>query len=98
MGHIKCKQISCPLLDCDLKNSLKSECCHVCTGECLSSLGKIHKQNEIWTEDEDCTECKCINGKKLCTVESCKPAACKNPIKRPGVCCKICEEENNGRF
>ena len=94
MGHIGCKQISCPFLDCELKEAKKDECCQVCTGECRGSLGKVYKMNETWKEDDDCTECKCVNGKKSCILESCKPLTCKNPTKKIGICCKTCEEEN----
>ena len=93
MGHIKCKQISCPLLECELKKLVKTECCHVCTGECMSSSGQIFKDKDKWTEDDDCTECTCVNGKKNCVAESCQFVSCKNPVKTPGVCCKSCGNE-----
>ena len=91
MGHIKCGRISCPNLNCEVKQILNSECCPVCTGECLSHHGKLYKTNDTWIEDNDpCIECKCVNGKKVCLTESCAPQPCENPIKKNGVCCPFC--------
>ena len=91
MGHINCNKIQCPHLDCEV--TVESECCMTCTGECRTSSGKLIKPNESWKEDDDCTECKCVDGKKTCTAESCMPLTCKNPIKIPGICCKVCESD-----
>ena len=85
MGHISCNKISCPLLDCEVKEAKHSECCMQCSGECRNFLGQVYKTNETWSEDEDCTICTCVNGKKNCISESCKPVLCKNPIKKPGI-------------
>ncbi len=101
MGQIKCNKISCPVLDCEVKQSLNFECCPVCTNECLGESDKIYKQNETWKEDnDDCIECKCIDGQKSCITESCIPTDCLNPIKTPGVCCKTCPNKtcNNLQF
>ena len=95
MGHIKCNKISCPVLDCEVKQSLTSECCPVCTGECLGSNDKIYKPNETWKEDDDdCIECKCVDGQKVCITESCNPSSCSNAVKTSGVCCPTCPNQN----
>ena len=93
MGYITCKKIECPILDCEVKEALLSdECCPVCTGECRSaSTGILYKPNEAWKEDDDCTECRCVNGRTECVAELCQPALCRNPVKKPGVCCRVCE-------
>jgi len=91
-------QLSCPFLDCEVKEIKKSECCHVCTDSCRNPLGEIFKTNETWKENDDCIECKCVNGKKYCLTESCEPNLCSNPIKKEGICCKTCKEEENGKL
>jgi hypothetical protein len=94
-GHIRCSKVECPLLDCEVKQSLTSECCPVCTGECLSTAtGKVYKSNETWREDNDCIQCTCINGKKLCNAELCEKPKCKNPVKIAGICCLACTDDN----
>lgn len=94
MGVISCKREECTAeLECDVKETLESECCPVCTGECRSDSGLIYKPNDSWREDNDCTECKCVNGRKQCVAEFCKPAPCANPVKKPGLCCRVCEDE-----
>jgi len=85
MGHISCNKINCPFLDCEIKKTKESECCKKCSGECRNFLGQVYKANETWNEDDDCTICTCINGKKSCISESCKPVLCKNPIKKQGI-------------
>lgn len=95
MGHIKCNKISCPVLDCEIKQSLTNECCPICTNECLGTDEKIYKSNETWKlDDDDCTQCKCVNGVKECLTESCPPLNCLNPIKIPGVCCQRCPDQD----
>lgn len=97
-GSIKCSKIQCEELDCEVKQSLVSECCPVCTGECRSSNGKLYKNNEAWKEDDDCVECRCVNGKKSCLAESCQPTLCKDPVKIDGVCCKVCQSNSKKKF
>jgi reduction in cnn dots 2 len=84
------------MLDCEVKQSLTSECCPVCTGECLSATtGKVYKSNETWSEDNDCVHCTCVNGKKLCNAELCERPKCKNPVKVAGICCLACPNEQH---
>lgn len=95
MSQIICEPVVCKSLsqlDCEVKRTLKSECCPVCTGQCLSLNGSIiHQSNERWLENDDCIECVCTNGTKVCHAESCEILTCENPIKIPGVCCRYCE-------
>ncbi len=93
-GHISCSKIECPILDCEIKRMPTSECCPICTGECRASNGDLRRTGNQWNED-DCTECKCLNGKKSCIAVSCARPKCENPIKKPDICCPVCENPQN---
>ncbi len=95
MGQILCNKIQCESLRCEVKKSVQNQCCPVCTGECRSTVGELIKSGETWTEDNDCTTCKCSNGFKICTSESCARLGCLNPVKKPGQCCPVCEPLSN---
>jgi hypothetical protein len=95
-NQITCEPIICPSqLDCEVKKTFDNECCPVCTGQCLSLNGSlVYERDERWRESNDCIDCVCTNGSKLCHAESCNILTCENPIKLPGVCCKQCPNES----
>lgn len=92
-GHVKCEQIQCPVLKCEVKKMLADQCCPICTGECFDGQRlKYYQPNETWFHNnDDCISCKCIDGVKSCLTESCAPSPCATPVKTPGVCCSSCE-------
>ncbi|KAL3253127.1 hypothetical protein MRX96_054696 [Rhipicephalus microplus] len=74
---------------CSWLHKPEGECCPVCLG-CLTSSGLRFNNGERWKED-DCTWCECISGKAKCEAQMCQ-TKCANPVKKPGVCCPVCEK------
>lgn len=98
MGHISCSRIECPQLSCEVRKLIStSDCCPVCTGECrrrsTDSLDILVRSGESWKEADNCVECKCLNGTKRCSTETCDILNCVNPVKKPGQCCPVCEQK-----
>ncbi len=96
MGFVVCNNVKCPLLECEVTETLENTCCAVCTGQCIDD-GIRYENNESWTSEDGCMQCKCENGKKICSMESCEPLRCSNPIRKPGVCCQICPSKEIGK-
>lgn len=44
---------------------------------------------QTWTLDK-CTKCLCLGGVLLCSVNTCPPLTCSNPIQKTGECCPEC--------
>lgn len=102
--HTKCSTCSCrngvavcndnvckgvDVQHCSWLHKPDGECCPVCIG-CLTSSGLRFNNGERWKED-DCTWCECISGKAKCEAQMCQ-TKCANPVKKPGVCCPVCEK------
>ncbi|KAK8766574.1 hypothetical protein V5799_006644 [Amblyomma americanum] len=75
-------------MHCPSLHKPEGECCPVCLA-CLTSSG-LYNNGERWKED-DCTWCECISGKAKCEAQMCS-TKCANPVKKPGVCCPVCEK------
>ncbi|XP_055856737.1 cysteine-rich motor neuron 1 protein-like [Episyrphus balteatus] len=87
----------CLKCDCYGGHELCQQLCEVDEDQsamnCFSGYLNRPKMNgDIWLEDDDCKECKCVNGDNKCQMSVCKAADCENPVKVEGKCCKVCPE------
>ncbi|XP_068084832.1 cysteine-rich motor neuron 1 protein [Anabrus simplex] len=94
-GIIFCKSL-CPDLppNCQRTEIPEGGCCPVCVSEppngCITMAGTIIQNGQQW-EDDSCTHCTCVKGKRRCTAYMCE-VTCLKPRKEPGQCCPICDE------
>lgn len=96
-GVAVCNDNVCKGVDmhCSWLHKPEGECCPVCLG-CLTSTGLRFNNGERW-KDDDCTWCECISGKAKCEAQMCQ-TKCANPVKKPGVCCPVCEKSPSSSY
>ncbi|XP_056907493.1 kielin/chordin-like protein [Takifugu flavidus] len=90
-GGIKeCQPLSCPSLDCTLKESVPGDCCQRCKG-CVHS-GVRYEHGTKWRSTENpCDVCSCVEGRARCEREPCS-TPCSNPAAPPpNSCCPVCQ-------
>lgn len=56
----------------------------------LTSLQRHFVNGSSWVQ-EDCYDCKCLNGEIKCQASSCRGLTCEITVKPPGECCEICD-------
>ncbi|KAG5677506.1 hypothetical protein PVAND_007262 [Polypedilum vanderplanki] len=66
--------------------------------QCVDKKGINRLNNEIWTEDNDCTNCLCQHRQITCTIEKCPNITpkCEPGLifgKKTGQCCPQCIED-----
>ena len=61
---------------------------------CVSSEFEHYYNGESWDENNSCTKCKCVDGRRHCTAEACA-RNCLNPRKVDGQCCPVCDEDDS---
>lgn len=66
--------------------------------QCVDKKGINRLNNEIWMEDDDCTNCLCQHHQITCTTEKCPNITpkCENGLifaKKTGQCCAACIPE-----
>eukprot|EP00066_Takifugu_rubripes_P016015 XP_011605281.1 PREDICTED: kielin/chordin-like protein [Takifugu rubripes] len=90
-GGIKeCHPLSCPSLDCTLKESVPGDCCQRCKG-CVH-FGVHYEHGTKWRSTENpCDVCSCVEGRARCEREPCS-TPCSNPAAPPpNSCCPVCQ-------
>lgn len=64
--------------------------------ECKDSItGVSYHSGESWNRN-DCVHCICFEGETSCMTSVCAKPICEQPIKRNGVCCPVCSEDEQG--
>ncbi|XP_065139710.1 kielin/chordin-like protein isoform X3 [Paramisgurnus dabryanus] len=96
-GHVVCGHEPCPILPCNLVETVGGECCPRCRS--CSHNNAWHLHGTQWQDPNDhCRTCTCTEGEVFCNSESCR-VSCRNPASpHPGTCCPVCDGCNvNGR-
>ena len=55
---------------------------------CMSLDGHFMQDGEMWYDG--CRRCFCYEGHEWCSLITCPPLTCRNPVMRPGDCCPTC--------
>nr|XP_055029771.1 kielin/chordin-like protein isoform X2 [Misgurnus anguillicaudatus] len=89
-GHVVCDHEPCPILPCNLVETVGGECCPRCRS--CSHNNAWHLHGTQWQDPNDhCRTCTCTEGEVFCNSESCR-VSCRNPASpRPGTCCPVCD-------
>ncbi|XP_049824284.1 BMP-binding endothelial regulator protein isoform X3 [Aethina tumida] len=99
-----CTRDACPILECppDMQKPIPGSCCKQCIFEfeevrsqCMND-GKVYEEGDSWKLN-DCSSCKCHQGKASCartkcTTSNCPPGTKEKKVK--GECCPRCEEDD----
>jgi len=55
--------------------------------------GMLKENGEIWTSNDGCGNCSCLDGKATCSAPVCPELRlCESIRKMPGLCCDLCED------
>ncbi|XP_067245483.1 kielin/chordin-like protein [Chanodichthys erythropterus] len=90
-GKVQCVSVRC---DVPCKNPASpppGSCCPVCDG-CIVNGRDIPNGMSLPPGPPCEGRCICENGNINCVRYPCPPTPCQNPVRRPGECCKRCEE------
>ncbi|KAI3378697.1 hypothetical protein SNEBB_005622 [Seison nebaliae] len=89
-GLIKCKEPTCPTLNCPKPIKPQDKCCPICPlGICMKGdkalpLGFVYHQDV-------CTICECTENGIKCRKMNCPTLPSCMPIQIPGKCCPVCQ-------
>ncbi|CAH1252881.1 PXDN [Branchiostoma lanceolatum] len=56
---------------------------------CKDEEGNRYRDGDTWDPD-DCTSCRCQEGKATCVRQKCPEKSCAKPLLIPGECCPVC--------
>ncbi|XP_078669070.1 peroxidasin-like isoform X2 [Branchiostoma floridae x Branchiostoma belcheri] len=56
---------------------------------CKDEEGNRYQDGDTWDPD-DCTACRCQEGKATCVRQKCPEKSCAKPLLIPGECCPVC--------
>eukprot|EP00058_Branchiostoma_floridae_P020862 XP_002606352.1 hypothetical protein BRAFLDRAFT_67595 [Branchiostoma floridae] len=56
---------------------------------CKDDEGNRYRDGDTWDPD-DCTSCRCQEGKATCVRQKCPEMSCAKPLLVPGECCPVC--------
>ncbi|XP_071850657.1 cysteine-rich motor neuron 1 protein-like [Apostichopus japonicus] len=86
-GRRRCSVRRCAAPNCDDYIVKPGTCCPVCPDDCSPF--------DSWLHRDPCEECRCIAGRRRCSVRRCAAPSCDNYIVKPGTCCPVCPEAND---
>lgn len=87
-------------VNCKHALQVKNQCCPLCVDKPQPHIRKecnygnvTYTVGDSWEVDE-CMTCMCLSpGEISCTKLICS-VTCSNPIKKPGICCLVCNESD----
>ncbi|XP_043916303.1 extracellular matrix organizing protein FRAS1-like [Protopterus annectens] len=95
-GDVQCYAAECETLFCNKNENvslLPGKCCPECVPSSCLLDGTEYKHSQQWKKD-NCTTCKCDQGKVKCYTEICKPITCEKGqknVKHNWQCCDSCQ-------
>ncbi|XP_043944568.1 kielin/chordin-like protein [Protopterus annectens] len=86
---VRCTPLQCPSVSCSNPIQRPGQCCPTCP-VCVFD-GKPLEDGQIFTTDDGCRRCTCLNGQLSCTdIQQCSQT-CTHGIKHPSnSCCQDC--------
>ncbi|XP_071943173.1 kielin/chordin-like protein isoform X2 [Antedon mediterranea] len=94
-GELICKNVTCPIIDCQNPTFLPGSCCPRCD-DCEVD-GTYYANGEKIPTSNYCESCYCISGQRQCSQIDCPDLACTHPGRVINQCCSVCGPCEYGR-
>ncbi|XP_033628595.1 kielin/chordin-like protein [Asterias rubens] len=89
-GNVNCAPAPCTPVSCT--HGMPDQClCPACDG-CMYEDVMVQNGESFMDPTNMCRDCYCLAGSVVCTVRTCPPIQCTNPVRHPGECCDSCPQ------